>query len=71
MNYATAWNLSYYPGTGTFLRTNTQHPVFRYDNNNIYVWDKRDKREVAIGRAELLQLLALPVDNTAPPRANR
>jgi hypothetical protein len=71
MNHASAWNLSYYPGTGTFLRTRAMTPVFRYDDDHIYFWDKKQHQEIAIGRGDLLALLGRPIDNTAPPRMNR
>lgn len=69
MNHTTAWRLVHYPGSGNFLcsRGHYDVPVFRFDDANVYFWDKSMKREVSLRRDSLLSLLGFPVEQTANP----
>lgn len=69
MNHTTAWKLVYYPGSGTYLCSKGHHlyPIFRFDGNNLYFYDRTTKHEVPIARDNLWSLINSPIEQTAPP----
>lgn len=55
-----AYRLIHQAGKGNFMVMAGGNKALRYDDENIYIWDKALHCEVRIGRAELNGLLVDP-----------